>query len=115
MGTYKIIFNNLLILSLFLLITGCAKYIDLKDGADKVLLLKERPTDCVSRGSVDVSVLSEIAYVERSEENINRDLLQLAQNSAVSVRANTLVKDKSSKLGEATFSMYKCKRPWANN
>ena len=113
MGTKKIIINSLLISLSFLLITGCAKYIDIKDGADKVLLVKEKPTGCASRGTVDVSVLAEIAYVERSEENIDRDLLQLAQNSAVSVRANSLVKEKSSKLGEATFSMYKCNRPWA--
>tara|TARA_B100000795_G_scaffold140580_1_gene105230 strand:- start:866 stop:1210 length:345 start_codon:yes stop_codon:yes gene_type:complete len=111
----KIMFVNSTIISLcFLLLTGCAKYIDIKDGAEKVLLLTKKPANCVSRGTVDVSVLSEIAYVERSEENINRDLLQLAQNSAVSVRANTLVKNKSSKPGEATFSMYKCNRPWAN-
>jgi len=102
----KIMFVNSTIISLcFLLLTGCAKYIDIKDGAEKVLLLTKKPANCV---------LSEIAYVERSEENINRDLLQLAQNSAVSVRANTLVKNKSSKPGEATFSMYKCNRPWAN-
>jgi len=114
MGTKKIIINSLLISLSFLLITGCAKYIDIKDGADKVLLVKEKPTGCASRGTVDVSVLAEIAYVERSEENIDRDLLQLAQNSAVSVRANTLMKEKSPKLGEATFSMYKCNRPWAD-
>jgi hypothetical protein len=114
MGTKKLIINSVLISLSFLLITGCAKYIDLKDGADKVLLVKEKPTGCVSRGTVDVSVLAEIAYVERSKENINKDLLQLAQNSAVSVRANTIMKNKSSAPGEATFSMYKCNRPWAN-
>jgi len=114
MGMNKIIINSLLISLSILLINGCAKYIDIKDGADRVLLVTEKPTGCASRGTVDVSVLAEIAYVERSEENIDRDLLQLAQNSAVSVRANTLIKDKSPKPGEATFSMYKCNRPWAN-
>tara|TARA_B100000795_G_scaffold171859_1_gene129567 strand:- start:861 stop:1205 length:345 start_codon:yes stop_codon:yes gene_type:complete len=114
MSTKKIIISSVLISLSFLLITGCAKFVDVKDGAEKVLLLKEKPADCVSRGTVDVSVLAEIAYVERSEENINRDLRMLAQNSAVSVRANTIVKNESSELGEATFTMYKCNRPWAN-
>ena len=113
MGTKKLIINSVLISLSFLLITGCAKYIDLKDGADKVLLVKEKPTGCVSRGTVDVSVLAEIAYVERSEENINTDLLQLAQNSAVSVKANTIMKNKSLEPGKATFSMFRCNRPWA--
>jgi len=114
MVTKKTIIGSVLISLSFLLIAGCAKFVDVKDGAEKVLLVKEKPEGCVSRGTVDVSVLAEIAYVERSEENINRDLRMLAQNSAVSVRANTIVKDESSKLGEATFSMYKCNRPWAN-
>ena len=68
MGTKKLIINSVLISLSFLLITGCAKYIDLKDGADKVLLVKEKPTGCVSRGTVDVSVLAEIAYVKRSKD-----------------------------------------------
>ena len=111
MSMKKIILNNAF-LFLILLINGCAKYVDVKDGSEKILLVKERPADCVSRGKVDVSVLAEIAYVERSEEAINQDLLQLAKNSAVSVRANTIIKSKSPKPGEATFSMYKCNRPW---
>tara|TARA_B100001142_G_C13951188_1_gene507183 strand:- start:220 stop:561 length:342 start_codon:yes stop_codon:yes gene_type:complete len=103
-----------ILLFLFLLtITGCAKFVDVKDGSDKILLVKLEPKNCVSKGTVDVSVLSEIAYVERSEEAINRDLLQLAKNSAVSVKANTIMKSKSPEPGKATFSMYKCKRPWA--
>jgi len=114
MNTKKLIANSFFIFLTFLLATGCAKYIDVKDGSEGILVVKEKPKGCISRGTVDVSVLSEIAYVERSEENIHNDLVQLAKNSAVSVRANTIIKSKSSKPGEATFSMFKCNRPWAN-
>jgi hypothetical protein len=114
MDTNKIIINSLLITLSFLLVTGCAKYVDIKDGSNQILVLTKKPTNCLSKGTVDVSVLAEIAYIERSEEYINKDLVQLAKNSAVSVKANTIIKIKSLTPGEATFSMYKCKRPWAN-
>ena len=106
--------NNTLISLSFLLLTGCAKYVDIKNGSDKILLLTKQPVGCVSKGSVNVSVLAEIAYVKRDEEYINQDLVQLAKNSAISVKANTIIKTKSPKPGEATFSMHKCKRPWAD-
>ena len=108
----KKIISNCIFLLLILLLSSCAKYVDIKDGSDKILLVKKEPTGCISRGTVDVVVLAEIAYVERSQESINIDLLQLAKNSAVSVRANTIVKSASPKPGEATFSMFKCNRPW---
>ena len=110
----NITINSALISLSFLLLTGCAKYVDIKDGSDEILLLTKQPVGCISKGSVNVSVLAEIAYVERDEEYINRDLVQLAKNSAVSVKANTIIKTKSPKPGEATFSMYRCNRPWAD-
>ena len=113
MGKKKLTNRSVFLSLIFLLITGCAKYVDIKDGSEKILLVKKIPADCVSRGTVDVTALAEFAYVERSEEAVNEDLLQLAKNSAVSVRANTIMKTKSPEPGVATFSMYKCKRPWA--
>ena len=97
----------------FLLIISCSKYVDIKEGSEKIMLVKEKPANCVSKGTVDVSVLAEIAYIEREEKYIHKDLVQLAKNSAVSVRANTIMKIKTPKPGEATFAMYKCTRPWA--
>ena len=114
MSIKKIITKSTCISFLFLLITGCAKYVDIKAGSDEVLLVTKKPVGCISKGTVDVSALAEIAYVERSEKNINRDLLQLAKNSALKVNANTITKIESPKPGEATFSMYKCHRPWAD-
>jgi hypothetical protein len=105
---------RVILLSLsFLLIISCSKYVDIKEGSEKIMLVKEKPANCVSKGTVDVSVLAEIAYIEREEKYIHKDLVQLAKNSAVSVRANTIMKIKTPKPGEATFAMYKCTRPWA--
>ena len=112
MNIKKLIVNGAFLSLTFILISGCAKYVDIKDGSDTILLVKAEPTDCISKGTVDVSVLAEFAYVERSKEDINRDLLQLAKNSAVSVKANTIFKSKSPEPGKATFSMFRCNRPW---
>tara|TARA_B100000482_G_scaffold28297_2_gene18218 strand:+ start:10341 stop:10682 length:342 start_codon:yes stop_codon:yes gene_type:complete len=106
-------FKNIFLIVFLLAIISCAKFVDIKEGSDKILLVTKEPEGCISKGTVDVSVLSEIAYVERSKEAIDRDLLQLAKNSAVSVKANTIMKSESPEPGKATFSMYKCKRPWA--
>ena len=114
MNIKKIPINSALLAISFLFLVSCAKYVDIKDGSDEILLLTKKPAGCSSKGTVDVIALAEFAYVERSEESINEDLLQLAKNSAVKVRANTIIKIKSPKPGEATFSMYKCKRPWAD-
>ena len=114
MDIKKLIVNGVFLSLTILLITSCAKYVDIKDGSEEILLVKEKPTGCISRGTVNVSVLSEFAYVKRDQNEINRDLLQLAKNSAVSVKANTITKTKSPEPGEASFSMFKCNRPWAN-
>lgn len=114
MDIKKLIINGVFLSLTVLLITSCSKYVDIKDGSEKILLVKEKPTGCISKGTVNVSVLSEFAYVKRDQGEINRDLLQLAKNSAVSVKANTITKTKSPEPGEATFSMFKCNRPWAN-
>jgi hypothetical protein len=113
MGTTKNFLNNILISLCFLLLTSCAKFVDIKDGSDKILLVKTKPAGCISKGTVDVSVLAEIAYVKRGDENIDKDLLQLAKNAAVSAKANTIYKNESTEPGKATFSMFKCNRPWA--
>ena len=110
----KKIISNSIFLFLTLLLSSCAKYVDIRDGSDEILVVTKKPVGCVSKGTVDVTALSEFAYVERSKKNINRDLLQLAKNSAIKVKANTIFKIKSPKPGEATFSMYKCNRPWAD-
>ena len=110
----KIIINSTLISLSFLLVTSCAKYVDISPGSDEILVTAKKPVGCASRGTVDVTALAEFAYIERDEKEINRDLLQLAKNSAIKVRANTIMKIKSPKPGEATFSMHYCKRPWAD-
>jgi hypothetical protein len=114
MSTKKVITNITCISFLFLIITGCAKYVDIAAGSDEILLVTKKPVGCISKGTVDVTALAQIAYVERSEKNINMDLLQLAKNSAIKVKANTIIKSNSPKPGEATFSMYKCYRPWTD-
>jgi len=110
----KMIINSTLISLSFLLIASCAKYVDISVGSDEIIVLAKKPVGCVSKGTVDVTTLAEFAYIERDEKEINIDLLQLAKNSALKVNANTITKIESPKPGEATFSMYKCHRPWAD-
>jgi len=113
MNIKKITISSALLAISFLFLVSCAKYVDIKDGSDKILFVKTKPTGCVSKGTVDAIVLAEFAYVKRGKEDIDMDLLQLAKNSAVTVKANTIFKSKSPEPGKATFSMFRCNRPWA--
>ena len=54
----KKIISNSIFLFLTLLLSSCAKYVDIQDGSDKILLVKKEPTGCISRGTVDVVVLA---------------------------------------------------------
>lgn len=93
------------------LLAGCAsKIVEVRPGSDRVSLADaNQVTACESRGKVTVSVLTKVGLVTRSVEAVEANLLQLARNSAVEEKADTLVRNESAKIGERTFDIYKCR------
>ncbi len=106
----KILFLAVITLSIPLL-AGCAsKMVEVRPGSDRVSLADaNQVTACESRGKVTVSVLTKVGLVTRSVEAVEANLLQLARNSAVEEKADTLVRNESAKFGERTFNIYKCR------
>jgi hypothetical protein len=47
--------------------------------------------------------------VNRGEEGVEENLLQMARNAAVEDSADTIVKGESKKFGERTYALYKCR------
>lgn len=91
--------------------SGCASsLIGVREGADRVSLANAtQVTTCQSKGKTIVSVLTVIGFINRSEEDIEANLYQLARNNAVDDGADTLVKGESQVLGKRTFEMFKCR------
>ena len=96
---------------LFIGLSGCASnLIDVRTGSQQVTLLNtSQVTGCQSRGKVNVSVLANIGFINRSAEAIDGNLLQLARNEAVDSNGDSIVKIGDTEFGRATFAIYKCR------
>ncbi len=97
-------------LALALGVSGCAnKFIDVRPGSTQVALATaEQVARCVAKGQITVSVIAKLAFITRSDEAVEANLLQLARNGAVDAGADTVVKGNSTEYGTRSFAMYKC-------
>ena len=92
-------------------LNGCASsLIGVREGADRVSMADAKQVAaCQSKGKTIVTVLSKVGFINRSEEDVEANLYQLARNNAVADGADTLVKGESKEFGKRTFEMYKCR------
>jgi hypothetical protein len=90
---------------------GCSsKIIGLRPGYDRVSLADaSQVTNCQSKGEDTVSVLAKVVGINRSEEEVEANMYQIARNYAVDIGADTVVKGESKQFGERTFKLYKCR------
>jgi hypothetical protein len=111
MQLLKSTIGALVAISLLVGMSGCASnLIGSHQGADSVLLVDEgQARSCLSKGMTTVSVLSRILFINRSTDDVEANLLQMARNDAVDTGADTIVKGGSPKFGERTFALYKCR------
>ncbi|GAB4193373.1 MAG: DUF4156 domain-containing protein [Wenzhouxiangellaceae bacterium] len=66
------------------------------------------PSQCVSKGQVEVSVLHEISFYQRDEEKIAAELLKLARNEAGRMGANLIQPVQQPSEGRQRFDVYTC-------
>lgn len=90
---------------------GCASdLIEVRDGSDRVSLADPgQVASCEPKGKITVSVLAKVGFVNRSVEDVDANLLQLARNGAVDAGGDTVVKGPRPEIGKRTFSIYKCR------
>lgn len=90
---------------------GCASsLIEVRKGSDQVSLAEASQVgNCQPKGEINVSVLAEVGFINRSAEAVEANLLQLARNGAVDSGGDTVVKGNSPDYGKRTFTMYKCR------
>lgn len=99
------------IISLTFGLGGCASsLIGVREGAERVSLANaNQVAGCQSKGKTIVSVLTVVGFINRSEEDVEANLYQLARNDAAEAGADTLVKGESTAFGKRTFEMFKCR------
>jgi hypothetical protein len=107
----KQIFAIYVVLPLIAGLSGCASsMIGVHPGVERVSLAEANQVGaCQSKGKVIVSVMAKVGFIDRSEEDVEADLYQMALNDAVDAGADTLVKGESKEFGKRTFEMYKCR------
>lgn len=111
MRSTKRILTMTIMLSLPLALGACASHlIDVRSGSERVSLADaSQVASCESKGKITGSVLTEIGLYTRSVEAVEANLLQLARNGALDNGGDTVVKKDTSKYGERTFEIYKCR------
>jgi hypothetical protein len=93
------------------LLAGCASnLVAQRAGSDSVAMLEaNQVTQCQNKGSINVSVISEVGLFTRSADAVEGNLLQLARNGAVDAGADTVVKGNSMAYGKRAYDLYKCR------
>lgn len=87
---------------------GC-KWVDLKPGAGDVKLVERSATaGCQRLGTTTVSVRDRVAAVQRSPSKVAEELANLARNSAVDMKGDTIAAESPVRDGERTFGVYRC-------
>ncbi len=99
------------LLGIGLLLTACStNMVDVKPGSDKVVVARpDNVTFCKQIGTANVSVVAEVGIFSRSVDAINADLKQLGRNAAVDQGGDTIVGQETSRIGEKTWLIYRCR------
>ncbi|MBA0014962.1 MAG: DUF4156 domain-containing protein [Nitrosomonadaceae bacterium] len=100
-----------IMLPLVLSLGACASHlIDVRSGSERVSVADaNQVSSCESKGRLMGSVLTEVGLFTRSVEAVEANLLQLALNGAVDKGGDTVVKKDTTRYGERTFDIYKCR------
>ncbi len=107
----KPIFKCCMMLLPLATVTGCADFVQLKPGAETVNILTiDNVQDCTSLGSVQVSVLDKVGFIDRDKLAVENELNTMAKNSTFAAGGDTAMANGPVKDGARSFSLYKCKK-----
>ncbi|MGZ3236136.1 MAG: DUF4156 domain-containing protein [Burkholderiaceae bacterium] len=100
----------LTVATLAIALNGCSSaLIDKRVGADLVTVADaNQVANCQFKSKVTINVLSKVGFINRSSDNVEANLLQMARNAAIDAHGDTIVKGERADSGTQTFSIYKC-------
>lgn len=94
-----------------LLLSACATWVKLDDGAENIrLVAADEVVNCDRLGSTNVSVRDQVGFYKPRPRQVERELANLARNSALELEGDTIVADSAVDEGRQRFSIYRCLR-----
>lgn len=100
-----------LLCALFILLPACT-WVKLTSEGEKVRVLSaEEVKACKKMGKTVVTSKDKVAGFERSDKKLQKELEDLARNSAVDIDGDTVVPASEIKGAKQTFHVYRCVPP----
>lgn len=100
------------ILGISMFLSACS-WVQPLPGADDVALMEEQAIvtnpNCKKLGQTHTQTLDKLSLLKREEATIKQELIALAKNDAVRMRANTIVATSEMQEGAMSFDIYKCR------
>lgn len=91
------------------LISAC-QWVKGGEGADTVALVKPVHVDgCKRLGSTTSTVKSKVGFVHRGQKKVALELLTLAKNEAVKMKADSVLATSEVEDGRQSFDIYRCR------
>ena len=96
------------ILVISVMLSACS-WVKLSPEGEKVNVSSfSEVANCKKAGSTTVSVKSDVAGIERSQEDVSKELEILARNAAPDLEGDTIVAKGSVVKGKQSFDVYRC-------
>ena len=95
-----------------LVFSACTTWVELSDEGKKIRIVSiDDIKTCKKVGKVTVSLKDQIAGFDRNEDKVKRELENLARNTAIELKGDSIVPVSPIKKGKQTFAVYKCVNP----
>lgn len=98
--------KNLAVAMALLGLSACS-FVEVNPGAEHIIL-SNAGDNCKRLGQTTVSVLHEVAYIDRNPETIEQELQILAQNAAAKMGGNAIWPVSEVAKGSRDFAVYRC-------
>jgi CRISPR/Cas system type I-B associated protein Csh2 (Cas7 group RAMP superfamily) len=98
----------LVILVCILALSACTWVTENADGRNVNVSTPQRTSSCQKAGDINVSVASKIGFINRSSKKVQEELLVLARNEAIKLRADTIVAVNKPLKGTQKYIAYDC-------
>lgn len=100
--------KTLVLLLASMALVSCTWVEPSEQGRSVTLVKPAHVTNCQPLGTVTSSTKDTVGFMDRSEEKVAGELVDLARNKAASMGGDTIVVEGPAEGGSQSFRVYKC-------